>query len=378
MRHLTSQQLTATADEQLTGVSLEVVRRHLGICPECRTRLERFAHQREALRETLGTDPGEPFWDELFERIESRLDTIDKKPARAERPPPTLVAVPPPASPPVATPSQPPALRVVTVSTLEPPPEPAPGARTPLRGVLIGVAVLAALLAAMAIAVLATPAPETPVGTHISWLPRLTRTLRVTAERLVAPIAMLVRRPPAAHREAPSASLATATPPPAIAPAPAPPFADAPVTHASPLLPVAKPAGDRKNVPLAAPTAPGVRPRPHAPIAATTSPPKPEPVKPSSLAPASKRPAPAVDEARWPLFCGQVLDAAGQPIAGARVQLADLDLGGRTDRRGRFCLAMPPGERTLTISALGFANWRELVNISSGTTEIRVTLHDAR
>ena len=81
---------------------------------------------------------------------------------------------------------------------------------------------------------------------------------------------------------------------------------------------------------------------------------------------------PAAD---WPLLCGEVLDDTGAPVAGARVLLADLDLGARTDKRGRFCLAAPPGDRTLSVVALGFAAARQVVSLGTQTLEVRIALH---
>ncbi len=85
--------------------------------------------------------------------------------------------------------------------------------------------------------------------------------------------------------------------------------------------------------------------------------------------------APATDaEEDWPLLCGEVRDDAGEPVAGARVLLADLDLGARTDRRGRFCIAAPIGDRTLTVTAQGFATLRRLVSLGRQTAELTLQL----
>lgn len=103
------------------------------------------------------------------------------------------------------------------------------------------------------------------------------------------------------------------------------------------------------------------------PAAATT------PASPSAAA----RPtaSPAIDtEADWPLLCGEVLDERGQPVAGARVLLADLDLGARSDRRGRFCIAAPVGDRTISVSAQGFATLRQLVSLGRQGTELSLRL----
>lgn len=93
---------------------------------------------------------------------------------------------------------------------------------------------------------------------------------------------------------------------------------------------------------------------------------KPAPSKPSE---------PAFDEgASWPLLCGVVLDDTGAPVAGARVALADLDLSARTDRRGRFCVAAPPGDRTLSVVAQGFATHRRIVSLGASGLDVSITL----
>ncbi len=81
--------------------------------------------------------------------------------------------------------------------------------------------------------------------------------------------------------------------------------------------------------------------------------------------------------ADWPLLCGQVVDEAGSPVAGARIALADLDIGARTDRRGRFCVAAPPGDRTLSVVAQGFATHRRIVSLTASGLEISVSLGPA-
>jgi hypothetical protein len=83
---------------------------------------------------------------------------------------------------------------------------------------------------------------------------------------------------------------------------------------------------------------------------------------------------PADDGASWPLLCGVVVDDTGSPVAGARVALADLDLGARTDRRGHFCVAAPPGDRTLSVVASGFATHRRIVSLGAEGLELSITL----
>ena len=83
------------------------------------------------------------------------------------------------------------------------------------------------------------------------------------------------------------------------------------------------------------------------------------------------------DSADWPLLCGEVLDESGQPVAGARVALADLDLSARSDRHGHFCIAAPPGDRTLSVLAQGFGTFRTVVTLAPTGSELHVSLKAA-
>lgn len=120
----------------------------------------------------------------------------------------------------------------------------------------------------------------------------------------------------------------------------------------------------------------------------------PAPAKPRSVAPPSTAGAAAprttrartesggaraipTGEEAWPLLCGEVVDESGAPVTGARILLADLDVGARTDRRGRFCLAAPPGDRTLSVVALGFATQRRAVSVANGAPDVRMVLKAA-
>ncbi|HEV2105033.1 MAG TPA: zf-HC2 domain-containing protein, partial [Candidatus Eisenbacteria bacterium] len=74
MRHLTVQQLSASLDGALAGVSLELVVRHLSTCRECRDRHARLSKQDDALRRLLAWDPGEPALEDLAIRVETMVD----------------------------------------------------------------------------------------------------------------------------------------------------------------------------------------------------------------------------------------------------------------------------------------------------------------
>jgi hypothetical protein len=85
----------------------------------------------------------------------------------------------------------------------------------------------------------------------------------------------------------------------------------------------------------------------------------------------------SAESARWPLVCGEILDESGMPIAGARAFLADLDLAARSDRNGRFCIAAPPGDRTISVVAQGFASYRSILSVERTDVQLRITLKAA-
>jgi hypothetical protein len=69
-----------------------------------------------------------------------------------------------------------------------------------------------------------------------------------------------------------------------------------------------------------------------------------------------------------------VLDAAGAPVEGARVVLPANTLTVRSDRRGRFCVACPPGTQGLRVEAAGHQPWTRTVELSTGMVEITISL----
>jgi hypothetical protein len=87
-------------------------------------------------------------------------------------------------------------------------------------------------------------------------------------------------------------------------------------------------------------------------------------------------PDPVVDESQWPLLCGQVEDADGLPLSGARVSVAELSFAIRADARGRFCMSAPPGAHTLTIETPGHRVQRETVTFAAGTPDLRIRLRN--
>lgn len=336
MSHLTIQQVSASLDGALDGVSLELVVRHLGSCRDCRDRHARLSKQDDALRRMLAFEPTELSMSDAM----ARLDAVLAAEVRAETAPevyPVLKLVPARVTTPAAPPPATPPLAVAASVTPIP-----PAARTPFRFPR-HVALIGAALSALAL--LITAALLLPTVIHIKRpavpQPRLPRLNVVQARPAAVPQDI-------ATTPAPKRVVTAPIPVPA-----APPAARAtPVTPAAPVAPVA---------PMVAPVAPVVPETRSEPTSRATAP-------PIAL--------PDNDHAAWPLLCGVVLDASGAAVAGARVSLADLDLAGRTDRRGHFCLAAPPGERTLTVAAQGFATARKLVSLEAQGLELQVLLAD--
>jgi len=65
------------------------------------------------------------------------------------------------------------------------------------------------------------------------------------------------------------------------------------------------------------------------------------------------------------------------PVVRAQVLLADLHLGVLTDPRGRFCISVPIGSRTVSVIALGFTTQRRVVTVRHKTPELAITLPSA-
>lgn len=188
----------------------------------------------------------------------------------------------------------------------------------------------------------ASVAPSRENGTHVVPTPKPLPP--VTATSVAKPAV-----PKPASEPAPRAAAPATRPAPVASEPPAP--ARRPESEPEPARAVAKPAAPE-------------------PIHRTT-PPAPAPAAPQTA-------EPEVDEgASWPLLCGIVLDETGAPVAGARIALADLDLGARTDRRGRFCIAAPPGDRTLSVVAAGFATHRRVVSLGTENLEVSIPLTPA-
>lgn len=84
--------------------------------------------------------------------------------------------------------------------------------------------------------------------------------------------------------------------------------------------------------------------------------------------------AAANDDKDWPLLCGQVVDASGNPVSGAHVELEAPPLAVSTDAKGRFCVACPSGDRTLRIDAPGRGRATTVVALKGSLFEMRIEL----
>ncbi len=439
MRHVSVQQLSAFLDGALAGVSRELVTRHLASCTGCRERHAGWRARDEALRRVLSWEPDGRTLEEWSSRVELTL-TAERKglpapefsalqhPVLAPAPEPDAdkvrevvsharppVATSPPPEPaaeapgearvpgasaeieeaaaalahialsvsarihdpgPPADPSpQPRAERVAARPAAAPPrAEPRPGehrrprARRARRGLLASAALLivALLVSPFLPEVIRIPVPE-------RWLPRLPRVEFVrhggapespaALPSPDAPASFTSRTPvvaelvPRAALSVPEDSLAVAAASPDGA-LPLPVRARS-VAEASP-----EPSG-RENpttlVPVRVKTTVQLAPSPRRESAPATTPPV----------------APETDE-DWPLLCGEVLDATGTPVEGARVVLVSPALTVRTDRRGRFCVACPAGVRNLRIEAEGYPPTTRTVELSVGMVETRITLAPSR
>lgn len=76
----------------------------------------------------------------------------------------------------------------------------------------------------------------------------------------------------------------------------------------------------------------------------------------------------------WPLLCAQVVDKAGAPVEGARVELESPRLTVTTDAKGRFCLACPAGDCIVRIEADGRGRATRIIALKHSLFEMRIAL----
>lgn len=395
MSHLTPLQLSSLLDGAISGAVHEHLTTHLSGCRECRAALPRLARIDEALRRLLATEPGEAQLEacarEMAEAIaeEARQALYPAIEANEDEdallatvrlsavPKPAAAPVPRPVARPAAKPAVAAAAPAELVEATEPdtPTEPravrAPidwSARiAPLRVAAVRHArtlkLAAGSLAALAFVLFGSTLLPPVIRFTLPRLPepRVPRIEVVTR----GPVERVAPAPVSRVRAAALAPIETvvvqrnAPPPPAREPLA--------VKHAEPArntLAMIPRKPQRSTPPVA-------RPSDSAQGAGLAQ--RNTPARSGAIAPGESVPG---DATRWPLLCGEVHDSSGAPVVGARVSLADVDLSARTDRRGHFCLSAPAGDRTLSVTAQGFATTRRLVSLVAQTLEISIELRD--
>lgn len=81
---------------------------------------------------------------------------------------------------------------------------------------------------------------------------------------------------------------------------------------------------------------------------------------------------PTATRSRSQRVTGTVLDQeTGEPLIGATVQVAGTAIGAVTDMEGRFELEVPPGQSTLLVSYVGYAN--QQVQVQGSTVNVRLS-----
>lgn len=343
MKHLTARQLCAFLDDALVGTPDDETARHLGGCALCRTRYETWLAGDEALRDLLSRPPDEQALEQWSSWVE-RVVTAERKglgaPELAE------LRLPLPPSPP------PPAPEVPRVGIA---PRPSGPARFATQGAvpqgrpeapIERVSLLSApivnrdRIGSWPRGADPPPGVETPdsgrgpvyarlPGVRSGWLDRLAE--RCGPPQVWAPLVLLLGL-----------------------------LACVPFIPVLIRITLAARSGETAVGEVLAERA--ARP------AANTAPPA---ESTASSAPESAR----------PLLCGEVLDAHGAPIEGARVTL-ESDAAGPattasfviTDGRGRFCVACPPGRRSVRIEAPGHAPLLRAIEPGSEPIERSFTL----
>lgn len=492
MRHLTLQQLSATVDQALSGVSLELVRRHLEECEECRARGSKLARVDGVVAQLVSHDPGDAWLEAVVVEIDERVcaevagrfdppahpagppplefaaapapltaDQLDAiweegsttprpssvKPreaaaenaaARGAAPAPQQSAPVPPVIPPVASPAPPsprpvekpapiakaapvekpaPVAKAPPVAKAAPAEKPAPVAKaTPVEtSAPVAKTPPAEKSATPAVKVPPLPKPQAKAvpappartrvpsyardeaeeqppmrwGRHADRIVRARRDASNVPRETLVPIAFglvggalagalvvtfffLRHGSPGGVPAAPAAHVARVAEPAAAV--------EDPVSHPQiePVQAATTPSRETPAVTPVAPPPPATVPAPAKPRATTPAPTSsPARTTHTRTDPAAAARAIPTGEESWPLLCGEVVDESGAPVTGARILLADLDVGARTDRRGRFCLAAPPGDRTLSVVALGFATQRRAVSVANGAADVHVVLKAA-
>jgi DNA-directed RNA polymerase specialized sigma24 family protein len=402
--HLAPDQLSAHLDGALEGESFDLVRRHLEGCEICRAQCLRMASADDVLTALLTHDPDDRFFAALQGFLEQQFHANDPAgsiPPELERLLATesarldarrwaavRQAIP---RPPVISAS---AVRPLGIASRPEPAAPA-GAPDAAAAPLAGVVIPAAAQHFPG----PTPIPAmAPLPASRRTEPSLRRggSSRFIAAAIVALVLILAglyltrtgSRARAGNSHVASGSARTMSAPvlpvadsragSKVVDLPEPRANDSAATSDT-AAPAAKDTGAPETLaaaPAAATTGRGASSK--RPAVAPDTAPAVLPAAAPRRASAASRPAapPPVGPERG-ILCGQVRDERGMPIVRAQVLLADLHVGVLTDPRGRFCISVPIGSRTVSVVALGFTTQRRTVTIGRKTPEFAVTLRSA-
>jgi hypothetical protein len=395
MTHLTPEQLGALHDAALDAAEAANARRHVAECAACRAELATLAAADDALRAGLGHDPGEAYFASFAARVQGRIRERGVVVGTAD---PFADALDDEAEAPAA-----PAHDLELPRHRRRMPEPwleraarwLTGSRLAWAGAAAAVVVAAGIVFQVSregpMEVMRDPAIASRTGSATEAAPPPS----VPAPTATAPVDELATEEVAPEPASPpqrqlsdasrASARAGAAPPTIATQRAAAPDADAAApTRAPDARAREMKRGAGEDVPATADRgapAPGTattRANANESIAERVRRAKQQAARPlaeSATPEAAKSgfaaPPAAAQELRMessgPALCGTVRDASGRPLEGAQVAIADLGATARTDARGRYCVAAPPGTHTLTVMAVGFRDVR--LEVESGPNE---------
>ncbi len=433
MKHMTSEELSAHLDRALTGRAAGEAERHLAACEECRRALAALAAQDASLRPALTHDPGEAYFERFAGRVEDRLRAAGLAGAQARghgfdlgrfiRSPRALAWAGAAAVVVVGA-----GLALMTGREVRPPDlrdrdlagraqQVAPGGAKQMEAIPP---------AEMTTREAAPPSAMAGRERSAAAMPKEGAAAPQSQDERAAPGAPVADEervePDRTNRPAAPATATTGgrvdrlTAPPAatpLAPGRASPGRAVQVrrNEVGEDVPVRRP-GESRPAPPPSPAATGAAKRtgqirkkltaeplkdaktwvmteslyPRAAKSESTSsgysfasPPDASPpgATPLAATPSARTSQTITDEglaAGEARLCGEVRDAAGRPVAGAQVTVADVGRTATTDARGAFCVSAPAGEHPLSVMAVGFVESRQAVRMGGDEASVRVTL----
>jgi len=398
MKHLSENELSAWIDDALEPHARRDAEHHLAACAECREALAELEAQDHALARLLERDPGEAYFERFAERVAARIREEGRNPAAVAE-----------------------AHVLAGHGDGEAAPEPAPATERRLRqaappaGSLLEI--IGRWLSGPRLAWVGATAAVVAAGGVVFLISR-EGALHTFQDRNISVRGHQVEgaAPPSATApSAPSAGATESTAPPSTGPVAN--DESARETRPSELREQSPAAGApsptaigpssstlaRRETGVAAPGVTTARSRPverkggeDVPVAGAV-PPAPAPateaqsatpapanrlakIKQSQqqgVAPMQSAPQSARDQsalAEQVRLCGTVRDAEGRPVANAQVGFTDASTGVSTDANGHWCLETSPGERTLSIMAVGFRESRRNLEVTGGSEGQDVTL----